>query len=92
MKEHRAKFRSKITAWCGSCNWRVKFNFIIPYKLKDPKKDKDGKKVKGDKEYEKWSDKEKKEYKAYQLTSHLRGMYQCSDCEELKVLEFPEPI
>ena len=92
MREHRVKFKKKVTAWCGNCYLRVKFKFLSPYKAKDPKKDKDGKEVKGDKEYEKWTEKEKKDYKLYNLKSYRLGLYECGDCLEIKLLEFPELI
>ena len=58
MKERSAKFKAKVTAWCGNCLLRVKFKFVNPHKPKP----------------------------------NRLGIYQCSDCCELKVLEFPELI
>ncbi len=92
MKERRVSFKEKVTAWCGNCSLRVKFKFAGKYekkklKLKESDKQKDMKK-----EYDKLSDKETDLYKKTKLTAYRHAIYQCSDCEELKVLEFPEPF
>jgi len=92
MKERMVKFKEKVTAWCGTCNLRVKFKFIGKYQKKKLKTKEDDKEKDKKKEYDKLSDKEKDLYKKTKLTAYKYGLYQCSDCEELKVLEFPEPF
>ena len=92
MKERRVKFKEKVTAWCGNCSFRVKFKFVGKYEKKDLKLKESDKQKDKKKEYDKLSDKEKDLYKKTKLNAYKHGIYQCLDCDELKVLEFPEPF